>query len=75
MAEREYELLLAGGGRVRWPGSSPEDAARRYVDCNREATVIATRQVRHGLYVGFGRRNVQIIDAASAEGQEAGDAD
>lgn len=38
-----YELKLAGGSVVTWDGTTPEDAARRYVDAHRDATVVATR--------------------------------
>lgn len=41
--ERKYDLKLADGGTAEWTGTSGEDAARRYVDCFRDATVIATR--------------------------------
>ena len=47
-----YELKLATGEVVTWEGSSEIDAAERYVDCHRDASVIATRPIRHGLFVG-----------------------
>lgn len=47
-----YELKLATGQVVTWEGASGEDAARRYVDVYRDATVIAWRHVRHGLFIG-----------------------
>ena len=41
-----YELKLSAGGVATWQGASGEEAARRYVDCHREATVIAWRAAR-----------------------------
>ena len=41
--EQRYELKLADGKTADWPGESGEDAARRYVDTFREATVVAYR--------------------------------
>ena len=38
-----FELMLAGGAVVRWPGDSGEDAAIRYVDAHRDAAVTAWR--------------------------------
>jgi hypothetical protein len=54
--ESVYELKVKlPNGRtkiVTWTGRGGEDAARRYVDCHREHTVIATRLgERHGLFV------------------------
>lgn len=50
---REWELKLADGRVVTWQGRDGEDAARRYVDCHREAEVVASRNAdRHGLHVG-----------------------
>lgn len=53
MTERlyEYELKTDTGKVIRWPGRDEEDAARRAADCLR-VTVVATRPVRHGLFVG-----------------------
>ena len=47
-----YELKLATGKVVTWEGESGEDAALRYVDMHQDATVIAWRHVRHGLFIG-----------------------
>jgi hypothetical protein len=47
-----YELKLASGAVVTWNGASETDAAKRYADCHRDATVIATRPIRHGLFIG-----------------------
>jgi hypothetical protein len=48
-----FELLLQGRrGYVTWEGETGEDAARRYVDMHRDETVIAWRNVRHGLFFG-----------------------
>jgi hypothetical protein len=57
MSEREFELLLLGDEKspteiVRWSGKDGEDAARRYVDCHRDASVIAWREIAHGLFIG-----------------------
>jgi hypothetical protein len=41
--EQMYQLKLAIGKPVEWPGKDGEDAARRYVDTFREAIVVATR--------------------------------
>lgn len=38
-----FDLKLASGKVVVWNGASEEDAAVRYVDCHRGATVVATR--------------------------------
>lgn len=59
--EREYELLLAGGKKVIWPGTDGVDAARRYVDCQREATVIAWREANRTNFVVAGINPRQII--------------
>ena len=40
---KQYELKLANGKTVVWEGTDAENAAQRYVDCHREAAVIATR--------------------------------
>lgn len=47
-----YELKLASGKVVKWEGKDGVDAAKRYVDCNREAVVIAWRYPPHGLSIG-----------------------
>ena len=41
--ERRYDLKLDDGSTASWTGTDGENAARRYVDCFRDATVIATR--------------------------------
>jgi hypothetical protein len=52
MSEQQWELKLADGKRVVWSGRDGEDAARRYVDCHRDAAVVATRSYpRHGVFV------------------------
>lgn len=38
-----FELKCADGTVAEWDGVDGEDAARRYVDCHRDKTVIATR--------------------------------
>jgi hypothetical protein len=47
-----YELRLATGMVVRWQGHDERDAAERYADSHRDAVVVATRPIRHGLFVG-----------------------
>jgi hypothetical protein len=47
-----YELKLGSGAVVRWPGTSGENAAERYADAHRDATVIAWRTPRVQLLVG-----------------------
>lgn len=49
----EFELKLANGKVVVWEGRDGEDAARRYVDCHRDQSVVATRSPRFGLVIGF----------------------
>ena len=41
-----FELMLASNKVVRWQGADGEDAARRYADAHRDATVIAWREDR-----------------------------
>lgn len=54
----KFELKLQTGKVVEWDGKDGEDAARRYVDCHREAAVVASRPAdRHGIFVlGRGAR-------------------
>jgi hypothetical protein len=60
MSRAWFELKLVGNQRtVHWTGTSGEDAARRYVDAHRDATVIAYRadrrpQIRVGILVEGG---------------------
>jgi hypothetical protein len=51
-----FELKLAGTSKTaHWPGSSGEDAARRYVDAHRSAIVVAWRHDRRPqIRVGYG---------------------
>lgn len=59
--EMQFELKLATGRRVVWEGADGKEAAERYVDCHREAEVIAWRDYpRHGVFV-LGR-GARIID-------------
>ena len=56
---REWQLRLADGKTVVWQGETGEDAARRYVDTNRDAAVVAVRSwPRHGVFVVDVRRVV-----------------
>ena len=50
---RRYELKLASGKVTTWTGVSGDDAARSYVDGHRSAVVVAWREPRYGLFVGF----------------------
>jgi hypothetical protein len=43
MTEQMFDLRLADGDVVQWPGTDGENAARRYVDCHRDAAVVAWR--------------------------------
>ena len=57
--EKNYELKLAGGERVIWPGSTPQDAARRYLDTHRGETVIAWRETeRFGVFPGVSAQQI-----------------
>jgi hypothetical protein len=47
-----YELKLASGAVARWEGTGGENAAERYADVHRGATVIAWREPRVQLSVG-----------------------
>ncbi|KKL19121.1 hypothetical protein LCGC14_2468680 [marine sediment metagenome] len=59
--EREYELKLAKGKAVKWNGTDGVDAAKRYVDCHREATVTAWREANRTNIVVTGVNPRQII--------------
>lgn len=50
MPEQLFELKLASGKVVTWHGTDGINASRRYVDCNRDETVVAWRYPR--TYVG-----------------------
>ena len=39
-----FELLLDDNSQDVWSGRDGEDAARRYVDCHRDAVVVAYRE-------------------------------
>lgn len=58
--EREYELL-ANGKTVKWVGTDGIDAAKRYVDCHREATVTAWREANQTNIMVAGVNPRQII--------------
>ena len=47
----EYQLKLDNNKVVTWEGKNEEDAARRYVDCFRDAVVVATRPVPTGIFI------------------------
>lgn len=42
--EKPYELKLASGKVVKWTGTDGVNAAERYVDCVRDAEVVAWRE-------------------------------
>ncbi len=43
MIDQEFELKLATGKVVVWPGKGAVNAAHRYVDCHTDAEVVAWR--------------------------------
>lgn len=45
-----YELLTEDRKVIRWPGHDGEDAARRCSDA-KGVTIIASRPIRHGIFV------------------------
>jgi hypothetical protein len=55
MKMERFELKLANGKVVEWEGSDGENASRRYVDCHREAAVVAWRYPRYTILVGTSR--------------------
>ena len=59
--EREYDLKLAAGKWVTWVGTDGINAAERYVDCHREATVIAWREAKQTNFIAVGVNTRQII--------------
>ena len=58
MPDRTFELQLIDGKLVTHDGHDGIDAAWRYVSAHPEATVIAWREVQHGVSVGL----LKIID-------------
>lgn len=50
--QHEYILLTDDGKRLRWHGRDAEDAARHCADV-KGVTIVATKPVRHGLFVGI----------------------
>lgn len=52
--ETKYELKLQTGKIVEWYGTDELNAAQRYVDCHPDEAVVATRPIKHGIYVGMG---------------------
>jgi len=48
--ESEYELRLSGGKVVKWTGSDGVNAAERYVDAHQGTSVIAWREISHGVF-------------------------
>lgn len=48
-----YELKLADGSVVTWNGKDGTDAAARYADAHRETAVIAWREPRVQLRIGY----------------------
>jgi len=50
MIRERFRLKLASGKVVEWEGEDGEDAARRYVDVFQDATVVAHKPIRHGLF-------------------------
>lgn len=56
--ERAFELKLGTGKFVTWNGKDGEDAARRYVDCHEDSSVVAWRYPKVELVIGFDARSV-----------------
>ncbi len=58
--DQQYELKLASGKTVVWEGKDGINAAKRYVDCHREDTVIAWRDYpRYGVFLADTSRIVE----------------
>jgi hypothetical protein len=57
-----FDLKLATGKVVTWDGTDELDAARRYVDTFRDATVVATRQHKEVNVVAVLARGYRIIE-------------
>lgn len=56
-----FKLKLASGKCVEYKGVDGEDAARRYMTRHRadpDEAVVATKPVRHGLFIGAPERTV-----------------
>lgn len=49
---QKFELQLSDVTVVEWNGRNGVDAAKRYVDAHPDATVVAWRAVRFGVFVG-----------------------
>lgn len=62
MSDRPFDLKLASGKTVSWNGKDGEDASRRYVDCHRDAVVVAWRHPRVAFVPGFDARRDRIIE-------------
>ena len=63
-----FELKLADRRIVVWEGNDGPDAVRRYVDCHRDATVIAWRNVnQHGLFVIERPDRMRILEPGDRE--------
>lgn len=51
ICDPEWELKLADGNTATWNAPTAEEAARRYVDAHKGASVVATRYfMRRGFY-------------------------
>jgi hypothetical protein len=48
-----FELLLGSGQVVRWAGRDGVDACSRYADAHRDATVLAWREPRAQIRIGW----------------------
>jgi hypothetical protein len=56
--DKRFELLLSDNRVVTWTGSDGVSASVRYVDCHRDATVVAWRDVRGPVISTLTRRAV-----------------
>lgn len=66
-----FELKLSTGKWVVWEGKDWEDAAHRYVDTFRDATVIAWRHYpRHGLFAIERPDRIRIIEPTPGMGHD-----
>ncbi len=57
--EHKYDLKLQSGKIASWNGTDGVNAAERYVDCHRDAVVIATRRTLIAEVVVLGDRGMQ----------------
>jgi hypothetical protein len=62
ICDPEWELKLADGNTATWHAPTAEEAAQRYVDAHRGATVVATRYyLRHGFFPHVDIRRIMEV--------------